>query len=215
MLHDQLGGHGAGLDAGSIKPGRKSAVDEKVRLVGIAQHVEARILGRHGRAREIDVCRDVLEADQHQRIVVHLMLVMADQGPHMALLVVVLALAEAVIDEEGGTANQTPAQGVDKCLALAVDFGQEIMRAADIHRRAQFGGTVLPGKGRFIAVTAKHHAALMPLAPGALQQLHRHRIQHLVADDHAFHGLGQCIHPAHQMLVPGQRQFLARAQRAR
>ena len=133
----------------------------------------------------------------------------------MALLVVVLALAKAVIDKEGGTANQTLAQGVDKCLALAVDFGQKIMRATDIHRRAQFGGTVFPGKSRLIAACAEHHAALMPLACGALQQLHRHGIQHLVADDHALHGVRQRIHPAHQMFVLGQRQLLARAQRSR
>ena len=55
----------------------------------------------------------------------------------------------------------------------------------------------------------------MPLAFGALQQLHRHGIQHLVADDDAFHLLGQHVHPAHQMLVLGQRQLLAGTQRAR
>ena len=99
---------------------------------------------------------------------------------------------------------------MDKGLALTVDFGQKVMRAADIHRRAQLAGAILPGK--FIAI--HRHAALEPQALGALQQLHGHGIQHLVADDHAFHGFGQHVHPAHQMLVFGQRQLLARAQRA-
>ena len=55
----------------------------------------------------------------------------------------------------------------------------------------------------------------MPLAFGALQQLHRHGVQHLVADDHALHGIRQHVHPAHDLLVFGQRQPLACAQRAR
>ena len=94
--------------------------------MAVAQHVEACILAATAVPREIDVSRDVLEADQHQRVVVHLMPVAADQGPHMALrFVVVQCLAKAVIDKAGGTANQALAQGADKCPALAGGFRSE------------------------------------------------------------------------------------------
>ena len=55
----------------------------------------------------------------------------------------------------------------------------------------------------------------MPLAFGALQQLHRHGVQHLVTDDHTLHDIRQHVYPAHQMLVFGQCLLLACAQRAR
>jgi len=48
-----------------------------------------------------------------------------------------------------------------------------------------------------------------------MQQLHRHRIEHLVADDHAGHRIGQRVEPAHALAERRERLALALPQRAR
>ena len=136
MLHHQLGRHGARLEVGGVQLGRQPAVDEEIGLIGVAQHIKARILCSHRCAGEVDVGRNVLEPHQHQRIAVDLVLVMADHGAHVALLVVVLTLTKTIVNEEGCAARQPLTQRADKGFALRVNFGQIVLRATNIHRCA-------------------------------------------------------------------------------
>lgn len=92
-----------------------------------------------------------------------------------------------------------------------MDFGQVVLIAFDVQRRTQIGGTVGPGQ----AGTLGHHATFVPDTALAHQQLHRHGVQHFVADHHAFDGLGPGIQPAHLVGMCGQGLRLARAQRTR
>ena len=83
----------------------------------------------------------------------------------------------------------------------------------DLQRGAQIGRAVLPGPGLFHLVP--DHAALVPHATRAHQQLHRHGIEHLVAQHHAFDGIGQFGRPLHHIAKTGQPLLLARPQAAR
>ena len=104
------------------------------------------------------------------------------------------------------------AQGADKGFALGVDFGEVIVFALDLQRRAQGGGAVAPNES---APVAQRHAALVPGAVDAGQQLHGHGIEHLVAQHHAVHGGGQMVGPLHHIAKRGQPRLLALAQAAR
>jgi hypothetical protein len=48
-----------------------------------------------------------------------------------------------------------------------------------------------------------------------MQQLHRHRVEHLVSEDDPFDRLRQCVVPAHARCVRGERRALPLAQRGR
>ena len=155
--------------------------------------------------------RDVLGTHVHQRVVVGLVGAVAHQGAHVALRVVVLALAKAVVDEQQCAAPQLLAQGAHKGFGLGVDFGEVVVRAFDGNRRRQGGRPVLPDERTLL----QRHTALMPLPALAQQQLHGHGVQQFIAHDHAFHGVGQGVQPAQLVRVRGQALLLARAQAAR
>ena len=80
------------------------AVQQKVPLAGVAQDVKARVLRGDGAAGEIDVGGDVFAAHVGQRVAVHFVALVADQGAHGALGVVVLVFAKTVVNEKRRTA---------------------------------------------------------------------------------------------------------------
>ena len=162
-------------------------------------------------AGEIDVGSDVLGTHCDERIAVRLVRLVAHHRAHMALGVVVLTLGKTVVQQKHSAPAQAVGQGADEGFGLGVDFGQVVVRAFNVHRRAQVGGPVGPGE----LVTVPHHAPLMPNPFQPHQQLHRHGVQHLVTHHHAVKTIRQCIDPTHPVAVCGQRQLLARAQAAR
>ena len=103
------------------------------------------------------------------------------------------------------------AQGADEGLALRVQLGQVVVRALDLHGRAQGRGAVLPGEG----IARPGHAALVPHTALAHDELHGHGVEHLVAHHHALEARGQRIRPVHAGGMGGQPLLLARAQAAR
>ena len=62
--------------------------------------------GGVGDGAEIDVGRNVLQADQTERVGVRMVTIMAHQGAGAALRVVILALRKTIIEEDGGAAPQ-------------------------------------------------------------------------------------------------------------
>ena len=84
-------------------------------------------------------------------------------------------------------------------------------REGRVDGRAQLGGAIRPHE----ALTLERHAAFQPLRAVEVQQLHRHRIEHLVADDHAAEAVGQRIQPAHPVAEARQPGLLALPQHAR
>jgi hypothetical protein len=207
--------------ADSIKG--QPAVQQKARLAGVAQHVQAGVLTGQRHPGEVDVRGDVFQPDIGQRVGVSLVRAVAHHRAHVPLRMVVLTLRETIVQKESGAtpaaALQAGPEAVGQCgnesLGLGVDFAQVVLRAFDLDRRPQFGGAVGPGQG----IALQRHATLPPDAAGlptlAHQQLDRHGIQHLVAHHHALNRLGQRVHPTHGVAKAGQSRLLARTQRAR
>ena len=206
----QLLRRGRGADIGALQQLEQAAVEQEARLRGVAQHVEPGVLRRQRNAAEVDMCRDVLGSHVHQRVGIGAVRAVAHQRTAAALRVVVLGLGEAVVDEEGGAAPQAPGQGANEGLGLRVDLGYRAGREGAGGRRPQHGGAVGPGESR----TPGGHAALEPLFAVPAQQLHRHRVEHLVADDHAVQGFGPGVEPAHTFAESGQPFGLPLAQGA-
>ena len=211
MLVDELLQHhplGQGRIGHALK---EAAIDEKVRLAGVAQHLPARILTGQRNAREIDVRGDVFLAHLHQRIGVCLVRLVAHHRAHVALRVVVLGFGKAVVDQKGRAACHALRQGAHPGLGLRMHLGEVVVHAGHLHRRAQVGRAVLPDQ----RIGAAGHAAFVPNAGLAHQQLHRHRIEHLVAHHHCAQAGRQLLEPLHPIGKFGQLLFLALDQRAR
>ena len=183
-------------------------------LTGVTQDRQAGVLRGQGDAGEVDVRGDVFQADFVQRVDVGLVQMVAHQRAHVPLRVVVLGFGKSIVQQEGGAAApglQALGQAGDKGLGLRVDFGQIVVLARDLQRRAQVGGAVRPGQiFRF-----SDHAALVPDTTLAHQQPYRHRIQHLVAHHHPLQGLRPGIQPTDLVSMRGQGLRLACAQTAR
>ena len=187
-----------------------------MRLGGVAQHLHTRLLRGQGHGGEVDVGGDVFAPYLHQRVAIGQVALVAHHRAHVALGVVVLVFAKAVVQQEGRAPLQPVGQHADEAFALGVDFGQVVLRAFDIDRRAQVGRAVGPGK---TAVFGHHHAALMPhtalLTAVARQQLHGHGVQHFIAHHHTAKLFGQGIYPAQLVRVGNQLGLLAGPQAAR
>mmetsp|Transcript_16269 Transcript_16269/g.45542 ORF Transcript_16269/g.45542 Transcript_16269/m.45542 type:complete len:419 (-) Transcript_16269:406-1662(-) len=200
--HRTLGERGAGQQVGD------AAIEQEVGLRGVAQHQQAGLLAGQCNAGEVDMRRDVLVAHGHQRVGIGQVALVAHQRAAVALRVVVLGLGEAVVDEEGRPALQAAGQGVDEGLGLPVDLGHGTGHEAGLHRRAQRAVAVFEREAR----AARHHAALAPGLAVEGDQLHRHRVQHLVADDDGLDLLGQRVQPVDAARPAGQPLALALAQ---
>src|SRR5664280_2675640 len=173
-----------------------AAVDQETRLRGVAGDVETGVLRGEREAREVDVRRDVLVADVAERIGVGAVRAVAHQGAAAALRVVVLRLGKAVVDEERQTAPHALGQAGDEGRRLRMDLGRRAGAEAGRERRPPVARAVGPGE-RGVSVAAARDAALEPRRAVEVQQIDRHRIEHLVADDDAVEHIGPGIEPAH------------------
>ena len=149
MLQDEFLRVDALFQIGLRQQVEQAAVHQKPRLRAVAQHLQPRVLPGQRDAGEVDVGGDVFEAHVRQRIGVCQVRAVAHHGAHVALRVVVLTLGEAVVDEEGRALHQVDGQGADEGLGLGVDFGQVVVRAFNLQRRAQVGDAVLPAEVPF------------------------------------------------------------------
>ena len=218
----------------------QAAVGQKATLRGVAQHLPARLLTGQGDAGEVDVAGDVFIAHFDQRVGVALVQVVAHQRAAGALRVVVLALGEAVVQEEGRAARHALGQRGHKGLGLAVGFGDgagHVLAVGALGGRAHAfgGGAVQPDEaGRGVRSVGRRrigrglgggfgagqaHATLQPTLAIPAHQVHGHGVQHLVAHDHAFQRIGQAVGPHHLVhqarVLFLQTLVLAVAQRAR
>src|SRR5262249_3552125 len=135
--------------------------------------------------REIDVTRDVLQPGEEKRIVVSAVPEVAHQRAAVALWVVVLALAEPVIDHEQGPAFENTAQRCDQSRTGAsklTEIGRWRAQPARLCKQlALLQRPFVPNKPRAgPGNSALANATLVPR-----DEVDRQRIEHFVADDGA------------------------------
>ena len=113
----------------------------------------------------------------------------------VALRVVVLGLGKAVVDEEGGA----PLEPLGERRRRRPRPAAWISVVLPAGKAAAFGGRVRRrpvGDRRTPLARAAADAALAPGRAVEMQQVDRHRVEHLVADDDAAHPLRQRVEPA-------------------
>ena len=91
---------------------RQSRLDtcgqQKRCLGGVTRHLQSGGNSRFSNAREIDPCRDVLQARPQQRIIVGTMPVKTPEGAGTALRQVILATGKTVVEQQRGTGFSQP-----------------------------------------------------------------------------------------------------------
>ena len=137
---------------------------------------------------------------------------MAHQRAAGALRVVVLGLGKAVVDEEDRAAREAVGERGDERLRLRVQLGRAA--GGKRRRRAAVAPSSADRPGERAAVARARRRARARRAV-EVEQLDRHRVEHLVADDDAAHRLGQRVEPAHAVAERARRLALALAQRRR
>ncbi|MNK75054.1 hypothetical protein D3C87_945880 [compost metagenome] len=196
-----------------LHPPQDPAVQKKPRLARIAKHSKPRLLPRHSNPREVHMRRDVLVPHLRKRIAIRLMPPMAHHRPHVPLRVVVLALGKPVVDEKGRPLPKPIRQRRNERLRLRMHLREVVVHPRHLDRRPQLGSPVRPRPP--IPRRIPHHPPLEPSPLHPRQQLHRHRIEHFIADHHALHGLRQLPEPLDPPRIPRQRLLLPLAQGAR
>ena len=211
MLGQQLLRVRRRAQVGALQHRHQPAVDQEVGLRRVADDLEAGVLRCERDAGEVDMRGDVFGADIDQRVGIGEVRTVAHQGAGVALWVVVLGFGKAVVDEERGAARQAIGERRDEGLGLRVDLGDRARGEAAVEGRLQCARSIGPRE----PLVLWHHTALEPPRSIEMQQLHRHRIQHLVADDHALHRIGQRVDPADPVTERREPLALALAKHAR
>src|SRR4029453_12356319 len=143
---------------------RDAEANQEVGLGGIAEQLQPGIGRGPSDGREIDGAGDILQARQEERIVVGAVTEVAHQRALAALRMVVLALAEPVIDEEQSAAFQDARQRFNQSRTDASDLaqiGRRWIQAARLRKHRRLGQrTVLPGE----RVTGPSYTALPNVA---------------------------------------------------
>ena len=125
-----------------------AAVEEKARLRRVADDVEPASWPASA-TREVEVRRDVLEADVDERIGVGAVGAVAHQRAARALRVVVLVLGKAVVDEEVAPRARRSARRRDKRRACGVQLGGAAGgKRRDVDRRPRRVGRSRTGERR-------------------------------------------------------------------
>ena len=117
---------------------------------------------------------------------------------------------ETVVQQKHRAGLQPVGQGAHKGLGLRMDLGQVVVAARHVEWRPQ-GGRLI-GRNKHTALNGD--TALLPDAVHTGQQLHRHGVQHLVADHHTLHLSRQFADPLHGLAPGGQALALVRLQAA-
>ena len=214
MFVDELLQHGAlgqrGTRLAVFNAVHDAAVQQKPALAGVTQHLQAGVLPGQCNAGEVHMRGDVLAAHLRQRVGVCPVALVAHHGAHGALRVVVLVFGKAIVDQKYCPLHQVVSQRAHKAFALGVNFGQVVVGAGHVKRRAQCCGLV----GMQEAAFMQRHPAFVPHTVDTRQQFDRHGVQHLVAHHHTAHVGGQGRSPLHFAAVCGQTLTLAGHQAA-
>ena len=118
------------------------------------------------------------------------MRLVAHDGAHVTLWVVVLGFWKAVVDHEHGTCTQAVSECADYGLALGVDFSQIVVITRNFYRGAKCRDLISPREFGWLAwlrFKRQSHATLKPHPILARKQLDRHGIEHLIANHHTLH----------------------------
>ena len=185
-------GRGAQHDVGD------AAVDQKLRLAGVAEQLQPGFLAgtRHGA--EIDMAGDVLQAGQEKRIGMRAVAVVAHQRALGALRMVVLMRRKTVIDEQDHAARHRLRQCAHESAGYQLYFGLVPGRQPQrLGRRAQLRGRRPPSPGKGAAL--QYDPGLFHAGGAGPDQVRRHCVQHLVADDQALIERRQPVEPDHAL----------------
>ena len=217
VLVDELHGVGALADVDARHQLAEAAVEEEARLRGVAGDVEPGVLPGERERGEVEVRRDVLGADVDQRVGVGAVGAVAHERAARALRMVVLGLGKTVVDEEGGAALEAVGERRDEGFGLGMQLGDGAGGQAIGERWPAGGRVVGPGERRRIRAsdTTGDDTAFEPLLTVEVDEVDRHRVEHLVADDDAAHRIGQRLDPFDAIGIRGRRFALARTQRRR
>src|SRR4051794_23880229 len=99
-----------------------------MRLRGIAKQLEPRVDARERDGGEVHVTGDVLQSGSKEWVVVRTVAIVAHERPAVALWMVILAAAEAVVDEQQCAALQRTCQS-------AYERGNQQTDLTDVGRR--------------------------------------------------------------------------------
>src|SRR2546427_150628 len=99
-----------------------AAIDEELRLTGVAGDFQPALTRGPGNRAEIDVAGDVLQSREEERIGVRVVAVMAHERPIPALRMVILLLGKAVIDEKRYAFFQHACERAHKALRSRLDL---------------------------------------------------------------------------------------------
>src|SRR3989442_3089038 len=104
-----------------------AAIDEEVRLTGVAGDFQPALARGPGNRAEIDVAGDVLQSREEERIGVRVVAVMAHERPIPALRMVILLLGKAVIDEKRYAFFQHACERAHEALRGLLDLGAKAL----------------------------------------------------------------------------------------
>src|SRR5260221_7890680 len=103
------------------------AIDEELRLTGVARDFQPALARGYGHGAEIYVAGDVLQSREEERIGVRVVAVMAHQSPVLALRMVILLLRKSVIDEKRHAFLQHTREGTHETLRGELDLGAKAL----------------------------------------------------------------------------------------
>src|SRR5690606_13325550 len=106
----------------SLKQLRQPRVQQKPGLIGITEYIQPAFQRGISHGGKVHVSGDVLDARQHERFVVAVMTEMTHQGAGKALGMIVLALREAIVNEQCSAGLQPTAQLANPGFRLQIDF---------------------------------------------------------------------------------------------
>src|SRR5258706_9943344 len=104
-----------------------AAIDEELRLAGVAGDFQPALARGLGNGAEIDVAGDVLQSREEERIGVRAVAGMAHERPILALRMVILPLRKAVIDEKSRALFQHACERAYESLRGQLDLGAKAL----------------------------------------------------------------------------------------
>ncbi len=207
---------GRGLDWRSCEQLGDSQVHQPVGLRRIAHEAEATLQAGAQDSAEVHVRCDVLQAGPEERIGMRAMPVVAHERAGAALGMVVLPFSEAIVDQQHDPTLQHGRERAHQRTGGEAYFAH--VRSRRVESECCMQELWIDNRTVFESelTIAQNHTALDGdrVVPG--HQMHRQRVQHLVAEDHAGESIRQPIQPLHTgcepVRQPPQQFALPRAQ---
>src|SRR5439155_996617 len=175
-----------------------AAIDEELRLAGVAGDFQPALARGPGNGAEIDVAGDVLQAREEKGIGVRVVAVMAHERPILALRMVVLLLRKAVVDEKRHAFLEHLRERAHKALRGLLDLGAKALGQFQRARGSERPpGSEPPGPAETIVSHAD--AAFLQLSALNAHHVGRHRVEHFIAEHDAGKHGRQAIEPGHAL----------------